>query len=102
MIDEFLDWRKLYPLVRAVRAVNKAFCAGSFWQQEYEEEERNGLAIKQREKRLTDERADTLKTKLHGCSGDENAPRNFIASMRHYFKRAMHIKLTSKRCNNYC
>ncbi|KAH8689686.1 hypothetical protein BGW36DRAFT_365452 [Talaromyces proteolyticus] len=71
MFEEILDFCKLYPLARAVRAVNKAFCLEYLWKQDYEKEEQNGFAIMQREKRLTDERAAILKTKLHGCWGDD-------------------------------
>lgn len=42
----------------------------AFWMQDYEKEEQNGVAIMQREKRLTDERAAITKTKPHGCADD--------------------------------
>ena len=71
MIEEFLDFCKLYPLARAVRRVNKAFCFESFWKQDYEQEEQNGVAILQREKRLTNERVAILKAKHDGCLGDD-------------------------------
>lgn len=70
MIEGFLDFCKLYPVARAVRSVKKAFCFGYLWKKDYEEEEKNGFAIMQREKRLTDERAAIIKTKPHSCPDD--------------------------------
>lgn len=70
MIEEFLDFCKLYPLARAVRSFNKAFCSGWCWKEEYEKEEQNEFAIMQREKRLTDKRAEILRTKLDDGSED--------------------------------
>ncbi|KAF3407141.1 hypothetical protein DPV78_001492 [Talaromyces pinophilus] len=115
MIEEFLDFCKLYPLARAVRRVNKAFCLESFWKRDYEQEEQNGVAILQREKRLTNERAAILKTKHDGCLGDDelwhakNSEKLYSVdgallqtrSLYQAHQQKMHQLLLSKRSHAY-
>lgn len=115
MIEEFLDFCKLYPLARAVRRVNKAFCFERFWKRDYEEEEQNGVAIMQREKRLTDQRTEILMTKPHGCLGDDelwhakyseelyNVDEELLQTRNLYqaHQQKMHRLLRSKRSHAY-
>ncbi|KAH8695927.1 hypothetical protein BGW36DRAFT_379901 [Talaromyces proteolyticus] len=62
MIDQLLDFCKLYSLARSVRGRIKIFCPYKEWKEKYEQEERNGFAILQREKRLTDRKKQILST----------------------------------------